>query len=47
MSRLTNGVLCELSLTEFYVFTVVYFKWIRLVLIHTSFESPRSPGSLY
>lgn len=36
MSRLSDGVLYELSLTVFYLLTI--FTWIRLVLIHTSFE---------
>lgn len=38
MSRLTNGVFYELSLTVFYLLTI--FTWIRLVLIHISFERP-------
>lgn len=45
MARLTNGVPYELSLLVFYLLTIV--TWIRLVLIHSSFERPHSPGSLY
>lgn len=42
MSRLTNGVLYELSLTVLYL---LISTWIRPVLIHTFFERPH--GSLY